>query len=498
MSGGAAGGAVSGGAAAAQELAERALELSRADGAVVLINETSTANLRWANNTLTTNGVAQSRTVTVVSTVNGGDGVSAAVLSKAGVDLDTLEDLVRASERAAREAGPAEDARPLLGPDAVGSSSAGSNAAGSNTAESSTPGPQADPARWAEAPAGTSIDVFSVFAPALGDAFEAAKAAGRLLFGFAEHTVDSTYLATSAGLRLKHDQPTGKLELNAKSPDFVRSAWAGVQTRDFVGVDVTGLGDQLGQRLDWQKRRIELPAGRYETLLPPAAVSDLYTYLYWISAARDAADGRTVFSAPGGKTKVGSRIGREGLRIWSDPFEPGLECAPFNIAHGSSSGQSVFDNGLPLRSTDWVRDGVLEHLQTTRQSAESTGLALTPPIDNLMIDGGGTATLEEMTRSTERGLLLTCLWYIREVDPQTLLLTGLTRDGVYLVEGGEVSGVVNNFRFNESPVDLLGRITEVGRREVCLLREWNDYFNRTAVPAFRVPDFNMSSVSQAN
>jgi len=472
---------VSGGAAGAQELAERALELSRADGAVVLVNETSTANLRWANNTLTTNGVAQSRTVTVVSTVNGGDGVSAAVLSKAGVDLDSLEDLVRASERAAREAGPAEDARPLLGPEALGSNGTG-----------------ADPERWAQAPAGTSIEVFSAFAPALGDAFEAAKAAGRLLFGFAEHTVDSTYLATSAGLRLKHDQPTGKLELNAKSPDFVRSAWAGAQTRDFADVDVTGMGEQLGQRLDWQKRRIELPAGRYETLLPPAAVSDLYTYLYWISAARDAADGRTVFSAPGGKTKVGSRIGREGLRIWSDPFEPGLECAPFNIAHGSSSGQSVFDNGLPLGPTDWVRDGVLEHLQTTRQSAESTGLALTPPIDNLMIDGGGTATLEEMTRSTERGLLLTCLWYIREVDPQTLLLTGLTRDGVYLVEGGEVSGVVNNFRFNESPVDLLGRITEVGRREVCLLREWNDYFNRTAVPAFRVPDFNMSSVSQAS
>jgi predicted Zn-dependent protease len=466
-----------GGPATAQELAERALELSRADGAVVLVEEASTANLRWANNTLTTNGVAQSRKVTVVSTVNGGDGVSAAVLSKAGIDLDTLEDLVRASERAAREAGPAEDARPLAGPEAVGA---------------------AGPARWSEAPAATSIEVFSAFAPALGDAFEAARAGGRLLFGFAEHTVDSTYLATSAGLRLKHDQPTGKLELNAKSPDFVRSAWAGAQTRDFAGVDVTGMGDQLAQRLDWQKRRIELPAGRYETLLPPAAVADLYTYLYWISAARDAADGRTVFSAPGGKTKVGSRIGREGLRIWSDPSEPGLECAPFNIAHGSSSGQSVFDNGLPLGPTDWVRDGVLEHLLTTRQSAESTGLGLTPPIDNLLIDGGGTATLEEMTRSTERGLLLTCLWYIREVDPQTLLLTGLTRDGVYLVEGGEVAGVVNNFRFNESPVDLLGRVSEVGRREVCLLREWNDYFNRTAVPAFRVPDFNMSSVSQAS
>jgi predicted Zn-dependent protease len=102
-----------------------------------------------------------------------------------------------------------------------------------------------------------------------------------------------------------------------------------------------------------------------------------------------------------------------------------------------------------------------------------------------------------MAAATGRGLLLTSLWYIREVDPQTLLLTGLTRDGVYLVEGGEVVGAVNNFRFNESPVDLLRRTTEVGATELTLSREWADYFTRTAMPPLRIPDFNMSSVSQA-
>jgi predicted Zn-dependent protease len=103
-----------------------------------------------------------------------------------------------------------------------------------------------------------------------------------------------------------------------------------------------------------------------------------------------------------------------------------------------------------------------------------------------------------MIASTERGLLLTCLWYIREVDPEKLLLTGLTRDGVYLIEGGRVVGAVNNFRFNESPVDLLQRITEVGRSEHTLCREWNDFFNRTIMPPIRVPDFHMSTVSQAS
>jgi predicted Zn-dependent protease len=103
-----------------------------------------------------------------------------------------------------------------------------------------------------------------------------------------------------------------------------------------------------------------------------------------------------------------------------------------------------------------------------------------------------------MIASTERGLLVTCLWYIREVDPRTLLLTGLTRDGVYLIEGGQVKGAVNNFRFNESPIDLLDRITEIGRTERTLPREWSDYFTRVAMPAVRVPDFNMSTVSQAS
>ncbi|HZP54841.1 metallopeptidase TldD-related protein [Actinocrinis sp.] len=472
------------GVASAQELAERALQLSRADGAVVLVDESSAANLRWANNTLTTNGVAEGRTVTVISTVNGGQGTSAAVLSRSGVDRDTIEDLVRASEQAARDAGPAEDAQPLAGPEAAG---AGGSA-------------------WQDAPATTSIDVFSSFAPELGEAFDAARAAGRLLFGFASHSMTSTYLATSAGLRLKHDQPNGTLELNAKSADFARSAWAGAYTKDFADVDVQALGTQLAQRLDWQKRRIELPAGRYETLLPPSAVADLSIFMLLVASARDAADGRTVFSAPRGEgsgngTKVGSRIGIEGLRLWSDPSAPGLEAAPFNIARYSSGSQSVFDNGLALEPVDWVRDGVLERLVTTRHSAAATGLPLAPPGDNLLMEGSGGADapgLEEMTRSTDRGLLLTCLWYIREVDPQSLLLTGLTRDGVYLVEGGEVTGVVNNFRFNESPVDLLGRIAEMGRREQCLPREWTDYFTRTAMPPLRIGDFNMSSVSKAS
>ncbi|MFD0891422.1 metallopeptidase TldD-related protein, partial [Streptosporangium algeriense] len=182
-----------------------------------------------------------------------------------------------------------------------------------------------------------------------------------------------------------------------------------------------------------------------------------------------------------------------------DANQPGVESAPFVVAHSSSRQASVFDNGLPLAPTDWIADGRLANLLQTRHSAELTGLPVTPATDNLIMTGPGDGrSLDAMVASTERGLLLTCLWYIREVDPQSLLLTGLTRDGVYLVENGEVVGEVNNFRFNESPVGLLGRLTEVGAAERTLPREWSDYFTRAVMPAVRVPDFNMSTVSQAS
>ncbi|MBP2581241.1 putative Zn-dependent protease [Streptomyces sp. PvR006] len=453
------------------EIVERALELSRADGCVVVADEESSANLRWAGNALTTNGVTRGRTLTVIATVDGAQGTASGVVSRSAVTVDDLEPLVRAAEAAARAAGPAEDAQPLV------------------TGVSASPD-------FTDAPAETSSAVFADFAPALGEAFARARAGGRELYGFANHELTSTYLGTSTGLRLRHDQPNGTLELNAKSPDRARSAWAGRSTRDFKDVDPAALDAELATRLGWAERRIELPAGRYETLLPPTAVADLLIYQLWSSTARDAVEGRTVFSKPGGGTRLGETLSPLPLTLRSDPNEPGLESAPFVIAHSSGDDSSVFDNGLPIAPTDWVRDGKLERLITTRHTAGLTGLPVAPGAGNLILDGGGERSLEEMVASTERGLLLTCLWYIREVDPATLLLTGLTRDGVYLVENGEVVGEVNNFRFNESPVDLLSRASEAGRTEKTLPREWSDWFTRAAMPALRIPDFNMSSVSK--
>jgi predicted Zn-dependent protease len=462
-----------------QRTVEHALSLARPDGdCVVIAEEHSTANLRWAGNTLTTNGVASSRTLTVIAIDRRADGAAGVgMVARAGVLPDQIENIVREAEKAAVEAAPAEDAADLVSGD----------------------GPVRS-GQWSESPARTEISVLRGFAANLGETLRAAEAADRKLYGFAEHGMTSTFLGTSTGLRLRHDQPTGRLELNAKSADLTRSAWTGAATKDFTDVDVAGLDADLAERLGWQQRRIELPAGRYETLLPPTAVSDLMIYLYWSAGARDAGEGRTVFSRPGGGTKVGERLASLPVSLFSDPAYPGLECAPFVVAHSSGRDSSVFDNGLTSGAASWITEGVLGALRSSRHSARLTGLEATPAVDNLVMssDASGAPSLSSMISSTKRGLLLTCLWYIRQVDPQTLLLTGLTRDGVYLVENGEVTGAVNNFRFNESPVGMLGRLAEVGATERTLAREWGDYFTRAAMPPLRVEGFNMSSVSQAS
>lgn len=462
-----------------QELVERALAIAAGitgvDGCVVLADESSSANLRWANNTLTTNGVTRGRRLTVIASVKGADGVAAGVVSRSSVRTADLDDLVRAAVAAAGENTPAEDAGALV-----------------------EPARPVDPS-WQDAPQETSAAIFEGFVGDLGASLTQAAGQGRLLFGFAEHVVNSSFMGSSTGLRLRHDQPTGKLEMNAKSVDLARSAWSGAATRDFTDIDIARDADALAQRLEWAARRVELPAARYETIMPSGALADLLIYMYWSAGARDAHDGRTVFSKPGGATRVGESLSSLPLTLRSDPAEPGLSCIPFVVAHASSAESSVFDNGLDLSPTSWIDKGRVNSLIQTRHTAALTGLPVTPAIDNLIFEqAGATASLEDMIHSTERGLLLTCLWYIRAVDPQTLLLTGLTRDGVYLVEGGEVVGAVNNFRFNESPVDLLDRITEVGATQRCLCREWNDYFTRTATPPVRIADFNMSTVSQAS
>ena len=444
---------------------DEAAKLGGADETMVLVSDKVEATLRWAGNSMTTNGVSVSRNITVISVVRRGASAHIGTVVSAEVDPRVIPGLVASSQDAARSAPAAVDAAPLLADSGV-------------------------PAVWDAPVPGSGPLVFADVAESLSRGFGGTDR----LYGFAHHSVSTTFLASSTGLRRRYTQPTGAVEINAKRGDA--SAWTGVGTADFVDVPTDSLLEQLSTRLAWAQRTVELPAGRYETIMPPSTVADMMIYLVWSMAGRGAQEGRTAFSASGGGTRLGERLTELPLTLFSDPMAPGLACAPFVATSSSSEALSVFDNGMEITQVDWIRSGVINALAYPRATAAKFDAEVAVAADNLVMTGGS-AELTDMIAATERGLLLTTLWYIREVDPTTLLLTGLTRDGVYLIEDGEVTAAVNNFRFNESPLDLLRRITEAGASQKTLPREWGDWATRAAMPTLRIPDFYMSSVSQA-
>jgi predicted Zn-dependent protease len=453
----------------AQQVIDMALEAAarrgRADETIVLVTDRIAASLRWANNSMTTNGRSTARQTTVISIVRHGNSARVGSLTSSEVDTSVIEELVAASQAAAVSAPDARDAAPLL--------------AGNGT-----------PADWDAPTPSTGPEVFAAVARGLSRGFRGTDQ----LYGFARHALETVYLATSGGLRRRYTQPTGSVEINAKRDGA--SAWVAVGAPDFAGVPTDLLLERLSTRLGWAKRSVELPEGRYETILPPSAVADMMVYLGWSMAGRGAEEGRTALCSLDGGTRVGERLTDLPLTLYSDPSVPGLDCTPFVATASSSETVSVFDNGMDIERVDWIRDGVINALAYPRAAAAEFGAPVAVAADNIVMTGGGD-TLADMVAATEHGLLLTTLWYIREVDPTTLLLTGLTRDGVYLIEGGEVTAAVNNFRFNESPLDLLRRATEAGASEKTLPREWGDWATRAAMPSLRIPDFYMSSVSQA-
>ena len=445
-----------------------AQRLAGADETIVIVTDRAEASLRWAGNSMTTNGESVQRVTTGVAVVRRAGSAHVGTVTTTDVDPDALAGVVRAAQTAAATARPADDAFALI--------------TGTGT-----------PVDWDDGPARTGADVFGGIAGALRHGFDASGGSDRL-YGFAHHLVDTIWLATSTGVRRRYTQPTGSVQINAKRGDA--SAWSGVSTPWFDDVPVEPMLADLSTRLDRAAHTVELPAGRYETLLPPSAVADLMLSLSAVMTGRGAQEGRTAMSAPGGGTRVGEKLTDMGLTLSSDPAAAGLECAPFVFTGTSSEMMSVFDNGCDIGRVDWIRDGVINTLAHSRADAAAFGTARATGASNLLMTGGD-AGLDEMIANTGRGLLLTTLWYIREVDPTTLLLTGLTRDGVYLIEDGTVTGAVNNFRFNESPLDLLRRATQAGVSEITLPREWSDWATRAQMPSLRIPDFHMSSVSRA-
>lgn len=458
------------------ETVERALERARSLGAgdaVVVVEETSSTNLRWAANQLTTNGVTAGRSVGVVAVHDGATGRSVGGATRQVATVEELDELVDAAVARSRAAAPAADAAALP----EGGGQPGFDDAGDTT----------------------SPEVLRELAGGLGELFGHAAASEAEMFGFAEHTVTTTWLGTGAGVRRRTVEPYGTVELNGRSTDRERSAWSGAGTRDFSDVDLAGLEAEVHQGLTWQQRRVDVAPGRHEVVLPPSAVADLYAYWLLSADARTAHEGRGVFARPGGGTRVGEQLTDLPITVRDDPYDALLGLSDVVAVTSSSETASVFDAGLPVPGTRYLDAGRLTALPSSRHTARLAGVPVAPPAGNVLVEvAGGVGSTADLVRGTASGLLLTCLWYVRVVDEQTMLLTGLTRDGVYVVQGGEVVGATSNFRFNDSPAALLRRVQVAGESVRCLPREFGDSLPRTQAPALRVADFHLSSVSLAS
>ncbi|CAB4661148.1 unannotated protein [freshwater metagenome] len=457
----------------AQDLVEKILARSTTDDCIVVVKDSTQANLRWASSTLTTNGVIQERSVTVIAFVAVGGSMASGGVTRTNIDEGDIDSVLSEAKAAALAAGEAEDFAPLAKDVSFGN--------------------------WSAPHIPTGPEVFSTFAPDLGEMMHRSKSDAIELFGYAEHTHETLWVGSKGGMRLRHDSPIGRVEMTGKSHQRSRSTWNGVETHDFKDVSVATIDAAIRQRLAWQEKKIDLPAGRYDTIFPSGSIADIYVYMMWVSGGRDAFEGQSVFSKNGGGTRVGEKLSNVGFQLFSDPAHPRLGGSPFVSAAVSDPFSSVFDNGEKKSRVDWFKDGVLQSLVQTRASAKLTSLPYTPMGDNLIMSvDGGSGNLEGLIKKVDHGLLLTTLWYIRMVDPNTLLLTGLTRDGVYYVKDGEVQGSTNNFRWNDSPVSALSRLSHAGATEWTQPREWAGDVTNMSVPPMVIKDFNMSTVSPGN
>lgn len=451
------------------EAVEVALELLGKDGGVVIGGNSASNNLRWANSALTTNGDAIDQTLSISAFVEVPGGIASGMSSGQIRSRTDIEHLVSASKASAVSAGPSVDAMDLVS------------------------GPQHsdfhDPA--------SDLDVHEIshIANGLSEIFALRD---QEFFGYAEQSLDTTYVGTSSGTRMRYAERTSRFELCAKSVDRKRSAWSGQGGTTLTDVDTHKHLMDVTQKLDIQLKQVDTSPGRHQVSLSPSAVSDLMIYLLWSSAARDAAEGRSAFSNVKGGTRVGEQLSSRKLTLATDPNISGIETFDHVVNLGSSALGSAFDTGLKIDRTELISDGVLTALGSSRHAAQVAKLPFTPLTDNIsLVDSQGSGSLTELAQRMGEGLLVTCLWYIREVDPQNLLLTGLTRDGVYVVSGGEIVGATNNFRFNESPIDMLSRVVDAGETIPCLPREWADWFSRAQVAPLTIEGFNLSTRSDA-
>jgi predicted Zn-dependent protease len=307
----------------------------------------------------------------------------------------------------------------------------------------------------------------------------AGRSAGRLFTaGFLEANAHAVAVATSRGLFAYHRSTDADFSVTARTPDGTGSGWATGGARDWGQVNPASIGRIAAQKAVASRNPQVIEPGLYTAVLEPPAVTDLVPLLASAFNARTADEGRSPFSKADGGTRVGEKVMDERVTLYSDPSDPALLGQPFDA------------EGLPLGRTVWVDKGILRTLSYSRFWAERQGRQPTgPAFAGGLALAGGTRSTEELIADCARGILVTHFFYIRSLDVRTVLQTGLTRDGTFLIEGGKITRALKNFRWNESPLLMLNRLEDIGRPVLTTAGRM--------MPALRIRGFSFSSLSDA-
>jgi predicted Zn-dependent protease len=278
-----------------------------------------------------------------------------------------------------------------------------------------------------------------------------------------------------------------------RTADGTGSGYASFASPRVADINAAALAARAAAKAESSAHPRDLPPGRYTVILEPAAVADLLMSLAFAMNARSADEGRSFLSKPGGGSRIGEKLFADGVTLRSDPFDRRSPGSPWAGGGGMFSGRGGSAlSGLPARRTTWIENGVIKTLAVDRYWAKKTGVEPVPMSGGLILEGSN-KSLDALIAETERALLVTRFWYIRNVNPLNATVTGLTRDGVWLVEKGKVVHPVNNFRFNESPVNLLKNLEATSLP----VRAGGSEFSSMIVPAIRARDFLFTSRSDA-
>ena len=435
----------------AKTLLQKVLSYSKADECEVNLLGEERGNLRYARNEVSTSGSLINQNLQVQSAY--GKKVGVATIDE--FDDASLEKVVRRSEELAQLAPENPEYVSLLGPQQYLKSTGFFDSTATLT-----------PDKRAEA---------------VAQSLQLARGANLTAAGFMEDQYGYNAMMNSKGLFAYYPSTNVNFTLTVRTPDGKGSGYVARGYSDVGKLDTAAATRIAMQKAQGSAEARAIEPGKYTVILEPTAAVVLLENIFFNMDARSADEGRSYFSKAGGKSRLGDKVVDERVTIYSDPTNSDLPASPWS------------GDGRVQEKTMWIDKGVVKNLSYSRYWAQKQGKKAVPSPNNVIM-AGGSASLEDMIKSTQRGILVTKLWYIREVDPQTILLTGLTRDGTFYIENGKIKHPVKNFRFNESPIIMLNNLETLGKPERVLSTESNQSY---LIPPMKIREFTFTSLSDA-